>query len=331
VGHFHHRLRAAADDDQRFVQALAERLGLECIRGEAEPAALDLSEGLEAGARAVRYQFLQEQAERIGARYVATGHTADDQVETILHHVLRGTSLAGLSGMPVARALSPAVTLVRPLLGVRRRAVTDYLRQIGQSHCVDESNSSLELTRNRLRNELLPLLMERFNPQVDEALLRLGMLAGEVHAVMVELARQLAARAATISPDGVTIDCTALAGTALAGTALTGTALTGLALADAALAVSHRGPPGTSSGESLPRGEEPSRVGTRYVVREMFCQLWREAAWPLRAMTFDHWNLLANVALAAPREETVQHDFPGGVRVQRTGDRLRLWRPASSP
>ena len=82
------------------------------------------SDGIEAAARDARYRFLLTTAEQIGARYVVTGHTADDQAETVLHHLLRGSGLAGLAGIPRARVLSPAVTLLRPML---RSAAARYL------------------------------------------------------------------------------------------------------------------------------------------------------------------------------------------------------------
>src|SRR5262249_19663731 len=155
---------------------------------QANPAALDLRDGLEAAARDARYHFLRSTAERLGARYVATGHTADDQVETILHHILRGSGLAGLAGVPRLRSPSAAVTLIRPLLTIERTEVEDYLRQLGQDYRCDASNLSTEHTRNRIRHELLPLLADRFNPHVRDALRRLGTLAGEAQEVLSGLA-----------------------------------------------------------------------------------------------------------------------------------------------
>ncbi len=109
VAHFNHRWRGAeADQDQRFVVTLCESLGLACEVGAADPARQGMApDGLEAAARDARYRFLVETAQRTGARYVVTGHTADDQAETILHHIVRGTGLLGLSGMRPARRSAP--------------------------------------------------------------------------------------------------------------------------------------------------------------------------------------------------------------------------------
>jgi tRNA(Ile)-lysidine synthase len=197
VAHFNHQLRAAESDaDQQFVTALAAELGLavELGSGDVRADAAVQGDGLEAAARDARYQFLTRTAERLGARYLVTGHTADDQAETILHRVVRGTGLAGLSGMCRARPLSPAVTLLRPLLGFRRRELLDYLASLGQPYRHDASNLDPRFTRSRIREELLPQLARQYNPQVHEALLRLGELAAEAQGVMAGLIATLAER-----------------------------------------------------------------------------------------------------------------------------------------
>lgn len=196
VGHLNHRLREDADADERFVAELSGRLGLECCSGRIEPASLtEAGRGLEAAAREARYRFLRTTAERLGARYVACGHTADDQIETVLHRILRGTGIAGLAGMPAARRLSEAVTLVRPLLGARRSELLEYLDRIGQPYRQDRSNLDRRFTRNRLRHDLLPHLAEHYNPAVGDALLRLARLAGEIQEVAARRVGQLKPRA----------------------------------------------------------------------------------------------------------------------------------------
>lgn len=187
AAHVNHQLRGTESDaDEAFVRDLCHRLGLPCeverltLAADRQRAAA----GLEERARRARYAALTQLAHRLGARYVATGHTADDQAETILHRLLRGTGLAGLAGMARARPLSPATSLVRPLLGVRRAAVLEYLQTLGQPYRHDSSNADLQFTRNRLRHQLLPELAAAVNPGVVEALLRLGGLAGEVQEVI---------------------------------------------------------------------------------------------------------------------------------------------------
>jgi len=213
VAHFHHGLRGAeADSDLQFVVDLCQGLGLECVIGRAteqvftddessaprsssvfdlKAEAPSVRPSSEATSRDARYRFLTDTAQRLGARYVAVAHTADDQAETVLHHILRGTGLAGLSGMPRARELADGIALVRPLLGVRRAAARAYLAEIGQSFREDSSNVENAYTRNRLRNELLPALAADYNPQIIEALLRLGALATDSQELIVAQATEL--------------------------------------------------------------------------------------------------------------------------------------------
>ena len=181
VAHFNHRLRGVeSDGDQTFVVELAERLGLTVVAGWREAGAEGGSDGAtEESLRDARYAFLTQESGVYGARYVATAHTADDQVETVLLNVLRGTGLAGLAGIPRIRPLAESTTLIRPLLGVSRAAVLEYLAALEQPFREDASNRSLDYTRNRIRHELLPLLARDYNPHVREALRRLSQLAGE--------------------------------------------------------------------------------------------------------------------------------------------------------
>ena len=146
-----HGLRGAdAAADQNWLALLCDRLGLPFHVRTSDVAALasDQGDGWEAAARAARYDFLNQTAEQVGARWVTTGHNRDDQVETILHRLIRGTGLAGLAGMPKARPLSPTVTLVRPLLRVTRAQVVEYLNSIGQDYRIDATNADTRFTRN---------------------------------------------------------------------------------------------------------------------------------------------------------------------------------------
>ncbi len=203
AGHLNHALRGSdSDADQAFVESVCQRLGVDCQigRGDVEALAARQGDGLEAAAREVRYQFLTDVAHRVGARFVVTAHTADDQAETILHRILRGTGIAGLAGISRTRRLSDAVTLIRPLLGVRRPDVVGYLQSLGQSFREDGSNRELKFTRNRIRRDLLPKLADEYNSNVVEALLRLGHLAGRSQATMEHLAQGLIDQAVTVRP-----------------------------------------------------------------------------------------------------------------------------------
>lgn len=203
AAHWNHRLRgAASDEDEEFVRRTCETLGVECVAGQAEPGlgGHGLGDGGEAAARAGRYRFLRQTALACGARYVATAHTADDQVETVLHRIVRGTGISGLGGIPRVRPLAPGVTLIRPLLAFRREELRGYLQQQGHSWREDASNQLLDFTRNRLRLDLLPRLEREYNAEVDNALLRLSQLAAEAQDVVDDAASVLL-EAALVSAD----------------------------------------------------------------------------------------------------------------------------------
>jgi tRNA(Ile)-lysidine synthase len=215
VAHFHHGLRgAAADADEQFVAHLAAGLKLGYRAGRVPASQLATAgDGLEAAARRARYAFLTEAAEQIGARYLAIAHTADDQAETILHRVLRGTGPAGLAGMPRVRMLGGAVSLVRPLLAIRRSELRDYLHAVGQDWREDATNAQTDATRNWIRHEMLPAAAERVNASVVDALVRLGSLASEMQSLLAPLAEQLLERAMDRTPGaGFACRCDDLSG-----------------------------------------------------------------------------------------------------------------------
>jgi tRNA(Ile)-lysidine synthase len=184
VAHLDHGVRGeAARADALFVQELAASLGLPFDLGHWQPARTG---HFEADARKARYSWLQEAACARGASVVAVGHTLDDQAETILHRIVRGTSLHGLSGMPSRRQLGtePAITLVRPLLSVSRSSIREGLAALGQAHRDDLSNADLSRTRARIRHDLLPRLACEYNSRVAEALVRLGKLSAAAKRTM---------------------------------------------------------------------------------------------------------------------------------------------------
>jgi tRNA(Ile)-lysidine synthase len=209
VAHFNHGLRGAdSESDQQFVSELSQTLGLDCQTGRPGTPLPPVGEGLEAAARNARYEFLSATAARLGARYVATAHTADDQAETILHHILRGTGLSGMAGMRAARALNPAVTLMRPMLALRRHEVLAYLTALDQPFREDASNADREFMRNRIRHELLPQLARDYSPTVVESLLRLGKLAADAREVIDGLSESLLDRCLSeCDSDRAVLDC----------------------------------------------------------------------------------------------------------------------------
>lgn len=214
VVHFHHGLRGeAADADAAFVESLAAQYGLGFVLGHADGRLADQGDSLEAAARDARYCFFEETANATGARYLFTAHTADDQAETILHRIVRGTGLDGLAGIPRVRPLSPLTTIVRPLLEVRRSQILEYLEDLGQDVREDHTNADVSFTRNRLRHDLLPKLAADYNPSIVDALLRLGELAGEAQACLQEDVHRLAESSVTQSPAevGIRVDVLAAA------------------------------------------------------------------------------------------------------------------------
>jgi tRNA(Ile)-lysidine synthase len=194
AAHVNHALRGdESDADERFVRELCERLKipLVCRRLAVPLRASDRAEGIESAARKLRQSFFSEAAREFGAKFVATAHTADDQAETVLHRIVRGTGLAGLAGIPTVRPLAPGIKMIRPLLNLKRSDVTRFLTAIGQASREDRSNRDLTFTRNRVRHRLIPNLIKHFNPQVVEALVRLAAQAHESQSVIDRQVRRL--------------------------------------------------------------------------------------------------------------------------------------------
>jgi tRNA(Ile)-lysidine synthase len=205
--HANHALRGEESDrDERFVCELCARLHVELVRRRL-PVPLDASgraDGIEVTARNLRLQFFADAASQLGASFVATAHTADDQVETVLHRIIRGTALTGLAGIPAVRELAPGIMLIRPLLALHRNQVMDYLAAMQQDSREDRSNRDLIFTRNRLRHELIPYLIQHFNPHIGEALTRLARHAADAQAAIETQVERLRRRAAAM-PDTHTV------------------------------------------------------------------------------------------------------------------------------
>ncbi len=179
VAHLNHQLRGTeAEKDAAFVQAAADSLALPCTIDTRDVAALAKEDmaGVEVVGRRERYAFFERVCLQVNAKIVAVGHHSDDNAETILQRILRGTGLRGLSGIPRSRPLTPnsTVRVIRPLLRISRKALEDYLADAGLAYREDRSNASNEPMRNRIRNLILPSIEAEVNPQVREALTRLG-------------------------------------------------------------------------------------------------------------------------------------------------------------
>lgn len=211
VGHVDHQLRgAAARDDSAWLESVCRRLDVPFLLRTADVIGVrnESNAGLEEAARHERYRLLEAMAGEVGCSQILLAHTADDQVETVLHHLIRGTSLAGLAGMPQQRELTAGMTITRPLLTVSREDVVEFLGRLDQDYREDASNRDEAMTRNRVRHLLLPLLREQFNPRAAEAVLRLSHQARDAAIALEWVAQQWLDRiAVTVSPDEVVLDC----------------------------------------------------------------------------------------------------------------------------
>lgn len=259
AGHVNHQLRGdESDGDEQFVVELANSLGIPVRAHRVNVTAL--GGNVESTARRIRYEWLTSVASELGASWITTGHTADDQAETVLHRLIRGTGLQGLRGIAPVRVRAPTrgalfqghplwVPLLRPLLTVPRTDLLDYLTTLNQTFRTDSTNADTTFTRNRIRAELLPLL-RTFNPGIVDVLGRLSMQAEELFAEQeAETAELLQTVELPRAGDTLILDADKL----------------------------------TALGEAK----------TRRVLR----MVWDHAGWSVNAMTFDHWRRAALIAL----------------------------------
>jgi tRNA(Ile)-lysidine synthase len=183
VGHLNHRIRGSeGDSDEEFVRRMSADLGWPFYSeiAEVKQQAVAAKKNLEELARQRRYDFLRRTALRINAQKIAVGHTLNDQAETVLLQLLRGSGLEGLS------AIHPVVDgfVIRPLLECSRQQILEYLNSQRTCHREDSTNFSLQHRRNRIRHELIPYLEKNFNPKLAHTLAREAELAREIYALM---------------------------------------------------------------------------------------------------------------------------------------------------
>ncbi len=215
VAHFNHKLRSDADADANAVEQAASRMNIASVveSGDVREFASTEKMSLEEAARIMRYRFLMEQARRFKAQAVAVGHTADDQVETVLMHFIRGAGLAGLKGMnyrTILPAFDDQIPIVRPLLDAWREETVVYCAAHGLRPRYDPSNDSLDFFRNRLRNQLIPVL-ESYNPRFREAVKRTSLSLSGDHEILAHVLDD-AWKACTVqkTADFVSFDSSAL-------------------------------------------------------------------------------------------------------------------------
>ncbi|MCL2828816.1 MAG: tRNA lysidine(34) synthetase TilS [Oscillospiraceae bacterium] len=191
AAHYNHCLRGAdSNRDEAFVRAFCSQwdVPLAVGWGDVTQAASDTRQGIEETARQLRYAFLQETADQLGANKIATGHNADDNAETVLLHLIRGAGLRGLSGIPPRRG-----AIIRPLLSVQRQEIEAYLAELDQPYGEDATNQDVHYRRNALRHEVLPLLKDK-NPNLAGTLLRQSELLRQDSRFLDELATETFAR-----------------------------------------------------------------------------------------------------------------------------------------
>ena len=204
--HINHGLRGAeSEEDARFVASLCERLGVQLI-GErvdlTDPARRRLRQSLQEYAREARYAAMQRVGQALGVDKIALGHTADDQAETLLMWILRGSGTTGLAGIPANRE----PLFIRPLLDFSRADIVSYLRTQKLEVREDSSNAKLLYLRNRIRHELLPA-MKRFNPALVKVLGRQVEILREEDRCLEQWVADYLARKMSRDPDGtVTVD-----------------------------------------------------------------------------------------------------------------------------
>jgi len=191
VAHFNHMLRSGADTDANEVESAAASLGVPFVveRGNVQEYAGANNLSIEEAGRIMRYRFLMQQAREYKAQAVAVGHTADDQVETVLMHFLRGAGLFGLKGMQYRTILpmfDEQIPVIRPLLDAWREDTVGYCEKHGLRPRYDPSNITTDYSRNRIRNSLIPSL-ESYNPRFKDAVWRTSRALADDHDVIMKV------------------------------------------------------------------------------------------------------------------------------------------------
>ncbi|MFC1992639.1 tRNA lysidine(34) synthetase TilS [Chloroflexota bacterium] len=211
LAHLNHQLRGdESEEDAQYVAQLAHRLDIPDTIDQRDVRAYKSERHLtlEEAAREVRYTFLAQVAESVGAERVAVGHTTDDHIETILMHLIRGTGTKGLRGLQPCsqRQISGSdITVIRPLLQVSRKETANYCQHHNIVPRIDSSNLSLSPLRNRIRHELMPVL-QSYNPQITETLLRTARIAADDTAFLDEEATRLWNEIAQEQENSVALD-----------------------------------------------------------------------------------------------------------------------------
>lgn len=187
--HVHHGLRGEeADRDARWTEEFCKGLGISCavVRCDAGRYAADHGLSVEEAGRALRYEAFEREAEQNGAEKIAVAHHRDDNAETILHNLFRGSGLKGLGGIAPVRG-----KIIRPLLDTGRDEILSYLQSQGLKYCEDSTNFGTEYTRNKLRNQIIPMVVRDINPGAVGNILHAGSLMAQANAYLERTAKEL--------------------------------------------------------------------------------------------------------------------------------------------
>ena len=185
VAHVNHMIRAVADSETEYVKEFCKSKGIECFVKKIDVISLANEQkiGTEEAGRNVRYEFFDEVFNKVNADKIAIAHNANDNAETVLMNVLRGTGISGLKGIEPVRDNK----FIRPLIETERADIEKYCEEMELNPKFDESNKDNTYTRNKIRNVLIPFLKEEFNPSVVEGLNRLSSLASQENKYIEEI------------------------------------------------------------------------------------------------------------------------------------------------
>jgi len=185
--HFNHALRVESDREECFVREYCQSLRIRCITDKQAIRREDV-DSLEQTARLYRFSFFLRQAKSLHIKKLALAHTQDDLAETVLMRILRGSGLLGISSFG-ARSRYKSMTILRPLIGVGKKDILQYLKKNQVPYCIDQSNDEERFLRNRIRKTLMPYLEKEYNPSIKDVLVTLAKTAGTDYDFLLQQAR----------------------------------------------------------------------------------------------------------------------------------------------
>ncbi len=188
VAHINHMIRKEAIDDQEYVENYCKEKGLPCyvLQEKVEALAKEQKIGTEEAGRNLRYKFFNEILEKTKSNKIATAHTKNDNAETVLMNIIRGSGTAGLKGIQIKRDNK----YIRPLLEINREQIEEYCKENNLQPRIDSSNMENIYTRNKIRNLLIPYIKKEFNSEIIEAIDRLSNIAKEENSYLENITNE---------------------------------------------------------------------------------------------------------------------------------------------